>query len=70
MFTVNRNPTTRDLQKFGQAMIIGFSLIGVILWIIPWWKNNQETIISWTGTGAHTTRSGAASALTAGPAAP
>lgn len=55
MFSVNRNPTTHDLQKFGQAMIIGFSLIGIILWIIPWWKNNQETIISWTGSGAQKT---------------
>ncbi|MHC5112299.1 MAG: hypothetical protein ACYTHJ_20775 [Planctomycetota bacterium] len=62
MFTVNRNPTSQDLAKFGRAMIIGFSLLGAVAWFLPWllsdnplgWSasRNQVTAIVFVGLGA------------------
>ena len=36
MFTVNRNPSVSDLRKFGWAMLLGFGVIGAILWVVAW----------------------------------
>ena len=32
MQPVNRNPSSRDLHKFGGAMLLGFGVIGLLLW--------------------------------------
>ena len=32
MQTVNRNPSATDLHQFGGAMLLGFGILGVILW--------------------------------------
>jgi len=32
MEMVNRNPTTRELHKFGGAMLLGFGIIAAVLW--------------------------------------
>jgi len=34
MFTINKNPTNADLRKFGWAMLFGFGVIGVVLWVV------------------------------------
>lgn len=35
---INWNPTTKDLRKFGMAILIGFGLIGALFY----WKNFQR----------------------------
>ncbi|MCP4593890.1 MAG: hypothetical protein GY842_24410 [bacterium] len=32
MFTVDRDPPPAELRKFGGAMLLGFSVIGLVLW--------------------------------------
>ncbi len=51
VFTVNKNPTPGDLHKFGWAMLLGFAVIGLILWIAPWVKTQDAARLSWAGTG-------------------
>ena len=55
MFTVNKNPSIKELRKFGVAMLIGFFVIGVLmnfsLFIKTWdildlgWKGSQVQIL-------------------------
>lgn len=52
MFTVNKNPTPSDLHKFGWAMLAGFGVIGLILWLAPWVKTGEAANLAWAGTGA------------------
>lgn len=49
MFTVNKNPTPSDLRKFGRAMLIGFGVIGVLLWIVQWRSVEGASLVQWTG---------------------
>jgi hypothetical protein len=41
MFTVNRNPTGRDLRFFAWSMLIGFNALGLLLLLIAWWKSGR-----------------------------
>jgi hypothetical protein len=51
MFQVNRNPSESDLRKFGRAMLIGFGVIGVVLWIAGARRAGAQ-VSAWTGSGA------------------
>ena len=55
MFTVNKNPTTGDLYKFGWSMMIGFGVIGVLLWLAPWWRGGESGSLSWSGAAPQIT---------------
>ena len=55
MFTVNKNPTHDDLRKFGVAMLVGFFLIGAILYFSAWIKTRDVLALEWTGTGLQLT---------------
>ena len=52
MFTVNKNPSAGDLRKFGWAMLGGFGVIGVILWIAAWRKHGGHGSLGWSGAAA------------------
>ena len=52
MFTVNKNPSADDLRKFGWAMLIGFSVIGTVLWTAAWRKYGGNGLLGWSGVGA------------------
>ena len=53
MFTVNKNPSISDLRKFGWAMLIGFGVIGVILWVVAWRRYGGGSF-GWSGAaGQH-----------------
>lgn len=47
MFTVNKNPSTIDLRKFGNAMLLGFGVLAAILWMLPAWKGGAAAL-SWS----------------------
>jgi hypothetical protein len=47
MFTVNKNPNVKDLRKFGGAMLIGFGVLGVLLWLVPWFKTGDVELLGW-----------------------
>ena len=49
MFTVNKNPSTKDLHKFGWAMLIGFGVLGTLLWLVAWWKGGESATLGWSG---------------------
>jgi hypothetical protein len=48
MFTVNKNPSVSDLRKFGWAMLFGFGVIGVILWVVAWRRYGGGSF-GWSG---------------------
>ena len=48
MFTVNKNPSLRDLHKFGWAMLIGFGVLAVLLWLAPWVKARDVSVLTWS----------------------
>ena len=50
MFKVNKNPTISDLHGFGWAMLGGFGVIGLILWVVPWLKTWDAANLAWAGT--------------------
>ncbi len=52
MFTVNKNPTRDDLHKFGVAMLVGFFLVGAILFLMPSFKTRGVFTLEWTGTAS------------------
>jgi hypothetical protein len=52
MLPVNTNPTTKDLRNFAIAMLIGFGVLGGVLWLVPWWKSGLPVHLRWTGAGA------------------
>ncbi|MGB2987591.1 MAG: hypothetical protein WBE26_17130 [Phycisphaerae bacterium] len=54
MFTVNKNPTVDDLHKFGWAMLVGFTVVGAVLWLAHWLKA-QDAGLGWSGGGAQVT---------------
>lgn len=52
MFTVNRNPTLDEIRKFGWAMLLGFGVIGAVLWFTAWRKYGGYGPLEWSGAGA------------------
>ncbi len=50
MFTVNKNPSIRDLRSFGLAMIVGFFFIGALLFFAPFLRTRDVLRLDWTGT--------------------
>jgi len=48
MFTVNKNPSVSDLRKFGWAMLWGFGVFGVILWVVAWRRYGGGSF-GWSG---------------------
>lgn len=55
MFTVNKNPTAGDLRKFGWAMLIGFGVIGLLLWLAQWLGAREAGVLHWLGSGQQIT---------------
>ena len=54
IFTVNKNPTVREVRAFGWAMLGGFLLLGAILWIAGWWKAAPPRgFFEWIGSTGH-----------------
>ena len=51
MFTVNKNPGTGDLRKFGWAMLFGFSATSLFLWVMAWRKYGGHGPLGWSGAG-------------------
>ncbi len=51
MFKVNKNPSVRDLRKFGWAMLLGFSVIAMILWLLAWRRYGGD-LLSWSGAAS------------------
>lgn len=49
MMSVKRNPSAGDLRRFGLAMLLGFGVLGVLLWWRAGWV--------WTGGGRQWTAS-------------
>jgi hypothetical protein len=47
MLSVNRSPSTSELRKFGWAMILGFGVIGALLWYL----GPDPNTLAWTGGG-------------------
>jgi len=50
MFTVNRDPSRRDLRKFGLAMFIGFFAIGALLSFYPFLSKGDVLALGWHET--------------------
>lgn len=48
MFSVNKNPKASDLRKFGWAMLVGFGVIGALLWLAPWLRTGEVGLLGWT----------------------
>jgi peptidoglycan/LPS O-acetylase OafA/YrhL len=55
VFTVNKNPTVDDLRKFGYAMFAGFAFIGALIYVSPWFKTRDMSVLAWPGTWAQWT---------------
>ena len=49
MFEVNKNPSPKELRQFGVVMIIGFAIIGTLVWVAPWLKSWDASTLRWTG---------------------
>lgn len=52
MFVVNRSPSIPDLRKFGHAMLLGFTAIAVFLWVFPYARSWEASILSWSASRA------------------
>ncbi len=49
MFTVNKNPSNRDLHTFGWSLLVGGGIVGAILWGSQWWSTTGISLRQWTG---------------------
>lgn len=49
VFTVNKNPSDKDLRAFGRAMMLGFGVLGALLWIVNAYRSPQGSFLSWSG---------------------
>ncbi len=49
MFTVNNNPSRRELKKFAVAVLIGFGVIGAITWCAAWYQSGDTGALAWSG---------------------
>ena len=52
MFEVNKNPSSSVLRSFGRAMLIGFGVLGAIVWLLTWRSGSIPGPFSWSGAGA------------------
>ncbi len=50
VFTVNRNPSVTDLRKFGHAMLLGFGVLGAILWTVHYFRVDATSLLEWSGS--------------------
>jgi len=50
MFTVNRNPSPKELRGFGSAMLAGFGVLGIVLWSLRTWRT-EAGLLTWDGAG-------------------
>jgi len=55
VFSVNKNPTTRDLHAFGKAMLLGFGILGALLWVVYYVRTDPGSLVTWTGSGSQVT---------------
>ena len=58
MFSVNKNPKPSDLRKFGWAMLVGFGVIGALLWLAPWLRTGEVGLWAWAATANQVTAVG------------
>lgn len=51
LFQVNKKPDRVDLRSFGWAMIGGFAVLGLVLWLLAWWRTAEAgvPVYAWTG---------------------
>ncbi len=49
MFTVNKNPSNKELRKFGNAMLIGFFFIGAVVYFSLFIKTWDVVDLEWKG---------------------
>lgn len=47
MFSINKNPTTAELRKFGFAILSGFGVLAMAIWILT--ARAQGSTFGWTG---------------------
>ena len=50
MFTVNKNPSIKELRKFGAAMLIGFFIIGAVMHFSLYIKTWDVLDLGWKGS--------------------
>ncbi len=50
MFTVNRNPSPKDLRQFAVVMLVGFIVIGALIWLSSWLGTWDRSTLPWSGT--------------------
>lgn len=55
LFTVNRNPSPKVLRGFGKAMLIGFGVLGAIIWMVDYYRAGGGSLFAWTGSRPQTT---------------
>jgi len=55
LFAVNTNPSPQVLRGFGKAMLLGFGVLGVILWTVDCARAGGASIFAWTGSRPQTT---------------
>lgn len=55
VFTVNKNPSVTDLRKFGYAMLLGFGVLGAILWTVHYVRTDPPSIMAWNDSIAQVT---------------
>lgn len=48
VFNVNKNPTTKDLHRFALAMLLGFGVIGAVVWCSAWWRTGDRGLLGWS----------------------
>jgi hypothetical protein len=56
MFTVNKNPSAKDVASFGWVMLGGFGVIGALLWYVALLPKGGWTPAAgwgWNGAGRH-----------------
>ncbi len=47
VFTVNKNPNEEDLRAFGRAMVLGFGVLGALLWIVSAYRSSHG-VLEWS----------------------
>lgn len=55
MFTLNKNPSRKELNQFAWSMLGGFGVIAVLLWLVPPWRSGDMAGLSWSGSRAQVT---------------
>lgn len=53
MLGVNKNPDREVIRKFGKAMMIGFAVLAVLVWLISYWRAPEPRgLFAWVGNRA------------------